>query len=129
MSGKTRDDIAHEEATRDPIFLFQMRKVQPNMDCTAEYSEDFESLVHPDNGESMDDYDLVDCGWATISWDTIGVFTTREEGEKFGEVTSYRYGSRGKGVDWKVYCIALERDSELLKILKDYYDGKILAVA
>jgi hypothetical protein len=60
---KTRKDIAREECTRDPIFLFQVRQT------------------------------------ARQAWRTETVFLTREEGEKWGKIHSYRWKH------WQVYCI------------------------
>ena len=114
-----RKDIAYKEATRDPIFLFQERVVtlKAEYDTYVEWDSNIECLIHADTRKQLDDYDLVDNDWADITWRTTGVFSTREEGEAFGERTSYRYGPKGKNVDWKVYCIALERDSALAKLL------------
>ena len=117
-----RKEIAHKEGTRDPIFLFQWRMVTLKAEYNAyvEWNEELEIYITTGKDKKhLDDYGLVDYGFANITWDTIGVFLTREEGEIFGEATSYRYGSKGKNIDWRVYCIALERDSELLKILNN----------
>lgn len=105
--------------TRDPIFLFQEGVIIENLESDTEYNYEHECLVISGSDTYVDDYDLLDMGWADIHWNTTGVFTTREEAERFGEGTSYRYGSRGKGVDWRVYCIALERDSVLAKLLNE----------
>lgn len=123
-----RKEIAYKEATRDPIFLFQLRRVILNAeyDTYVEWDEELEVYITTGKDKKyLDDYGLVAHGFANITWDTIGVFLTREEAEAFGEQTSYRYGSKGKNVDWRVYCIALERDSELCKIINniDSEDG------
>ena len=115
-----RKEIAHKEATRDPIFLFQLRRVtlSAEYDTYVEWNVELEVYITTGkNKNHLDDYGLVAHGFANITWDTMGVFLTREEAERFGEATSYRYGSKGKNVDWRVYCIALERESALLKIL------------
>jgi len=118
----TRDEIAHKESTRDPIFLFQTRIILPTLDADVEYDGFLESLVVNGTEEQIDNHDLLDSGWAYDDiWKTIDVFATREEGEDFGMKTSYRYGSRGKGVDWRVFCIALEEDSILAKLLKKHW--------
>ena len=112
-----RKEIAYKEATRDPIFLFQERETNLNLESDVEYDSELEGFVVTGTKELLDDYDLVEKGWVYITWRTTGVFLTREEAEDFGERTHYRYGSKGKNIDWRVYCIALERNSELLKIL------------
>lgn len=117
----SRKDIAYKEATRDPIFLFQERKItlKAEYDSYVEWDVELETYIMTGGRkEHLDDYGLVEHGFAEITWDTTGVFTTREEAEEFGERTHYRYGSKGKNVDWRVYCIALERDSELAKMLQ-----------
>ena len=111
-----RNEIAYKEATRDPIFLFQEHVIDINQEADVEWDSDLESLIISGTCIQLDDSDLVDRGWAYINWRTIGVFLTREEAENFGERTHYRYGS-GKNIDWRVYCIALERDSELANML------------
>lgn len=120
MSKTDRKDIAYKESTRDPIFLFQERRIalKAEYDAYVEWNEELETYITTGRKkEHLDDYGLVEHGFAEITWDTTGVFLTREEGESFGEQTHYRYGYKGKNVDWRVYCIALERDSELAKML------------
>lgn len=114
---KTRSEIAHEEMTRDPIFLLQVRMVIPNQDCQEDYNYTEESYWNPDTGELFDDDDLLKNGWAAQVWRTISVFLTREEGESFAEQRSYRYGKGRKNIDWMVYCIPCEGD--LAKLLKN----------
>ena len=115
-----RKKIAHKEATRDPIFLFQLPRIHYNEDGFYEvkYNADLGELVKTGTNNVLCDRDIINKGWADVAWDTIGVFLTREEAEEFGETTSYRYGVNGKNVDWRVYCIALEKDSVLAEILR-----------
>ena len=116
---KTRSEIAHEEATRDPIFLLQERVVIPNQECTAEYDFEADSYCDSITDELLNDDVLIKNGWAVATWRTISVFLTREEGESFAEQTSYRYGRGRKGIDWMIYCIPC--DGELTLILKHAY--------
>lgn len=115
-----RKEIAYKEATRDPIFLFQERRVTLKAEYDTYVEWDEEAEIYITTGKKkvhLNDYGLVEYGYAEITWDTTGVWLTRKEGEDFGERTHYRYGSKGKNIDWRVYCIALERDSELAKLL------------
>ena len=120
-----RKEIAHEEGTRDPIFLFQLPRISFTEDgfYNVEYNADIGELVEVGTEKVLDDYEMVKRGWANTFWDTIGVYLTREEGETFGEVTSYRYGPNGKNVDWRVYCIALEKNSVLAEMLQSTQKG------
>lgn len=56
-----RGDVGKPEATRDPIFLFQWKKI----------------LADDDFNEDV--------------WETDSVFFTREEGERFGRNHAYRW--------------------------------------
>ena len=117
-----RKDIAFKEATRDPIFLFQERVVTLKAEYDSYVYWDVEREVYITTSRSkehLDDNGLVAHGFAEITWRTIGVFLTRDEGEVFGVATAYRYTDTRKGIGWRVYCIALERDSELCKILNN----------
>ena len=118
---KTRSDISHEEATRDPIFLLQERVVIPNQDCVGEYDNEVEAYRDISTDKILDDDDLINNGWAAVMWRTVTVFLTREEGESFAEQTSYRYGRGRKNVDWMVYCVPCE--GELAKLLKRGLDS------
>jgi hypothetical protein len=116
-----RKEIAHKEATRDPIFLFQERVVtlRAEYDTSVEWDEELEVYITTGRDKKhLDDNGLVAHGYADITWRTTDVFLTREEGETFGKATAYRYTDKRKGIGWQVYCIALERDSELAKLLQ-----------
>jgi hypothetical protein len=119
-----RKEIAHKEATRDPIFLFQLPRVFLNEDgfYSTEYDSDCGELVETDTKKVVHDSDLVARNWANVCWDTIDVYLTRGEAEAFGEATQYRYGTKGKNIDWRVYCIALEQDSMLAEMLRQRED-------
>lgn len=119
----TRDDIAHEEMTSNPIFLLQKRWVYPNQNCLADYDNDAGEMIDSDTKEIIDDDQLLERGWGTAVWQTVTVFATREEATDFGEKTNYRYGKGRKNIDWQVYCIPCT--GELVKILKEYYERKV----
>jgi hypothetical protein len=116
-----RKDIAYKEATRDPIFLFQERVVTLKAEYDTSVEWDIEQEIYFTTGHDkvlLDDNGLIEYGFADITWRTTGVFITREEGEWFGKRTAYRYTYPQKGIGWQVYCIALERDSALAKLLQ-----------
>lgn len=105
---KLRPEIASEEITCNPIFLLQRRMVMPKQECLAEYDSDRECLVHPDTKEPMDDDALLEFGWGFVYWITERVFSTRKDGEDYGEATKHHYGEGRKGIDWRVYCVPCE---------------------
>lgn len=113
---KTRSQIAGQEATRDPIFLFQRRSCRASEnailyghflcpDCEGVFKEP-EADHHQAHGD--DDFDdpglgwkeLVEMGYLVETWQTERVFLTREGGERYGEARSYNYPE-----GWRVYCI------------------------
>ena len=117
-----RKETAYKEATRDPIFLFQERVVTLKAEYDTYVEWDVEQEIYFTTGRDkvvLDDNGLVEYGFAEITQRTTGVYLTREEGEDFGKRTAYRYTYPQKGIGWQVYCIALERDSELCKILNN----------
>jgi hypothetical protein len=115
---KSRDDIAHEEMTCNPIFLLQKRWVYPNQECLADYVDG--ELVDPDTKQPLSEDEILERGWGAAVWQTVTVIATREEGEELGERTKYRYGKGRKNIDWQVYCIPCM--GELVMILKEYFD-------
>lgn len=131
---KTRVQIAAEEATRDPIFLFQIREVICTDQSQLEYDSNLEGLIAPchpvydEDGEfrTLTDDELLDMGYATETWRTITVFLTREEGQAYGRRMTHRYGER-QGKDWRVYCVPCEgelsKQLNKLERLKSYEDA------
>lgn len=122
-----RSEIARREATRDPVFLFQSRRVQftrcPDWlehdgDCfrvsypTEEYDDLPQDLpLYDEEGLFIDyaafyrfmlDYSADGDGspCAIELWETELVFATREEGEAWGRDKSHRYRD-----GWRVYCV------------------------
>lgn len=115
-NGILRDmvEIARKEATRDPIFLLQTRKVIRTNQDKYYWDSDAECLKDVYNDEPVTDEALIENGDAESCWHTEYVFLTREE-KRSGEVAAeYVYGRKGK--DWRVYCVCAE--GELAKALK-----------
>lgn len=115
---KTRADTAHEELTKNPIFLLQKRWVYPNQECLADYDDEGDP-IDPDTKEKIGDDELLKKGWGVAIWQVVTVFATRDEAECWGEKTKYRYGKGRKNIDWQVYCIPCA--GELVKILEEHY--------
>lgn len=125
---KTRDEIAREEATRDPIFLLQRRIYRGTgyVPFGYYYCEQCEGTFNVEDGgdehrhrcgsedfepEPISAEEAVESGCWIETWETVGVFLTREEGERYGEDTKHRYGD-----GWRVYCVCAE--GELAALLK-----------
>ena len=106
---KTRSEIANEEATRNPIFLLQVRRVIITNVDKYDYNSDDEALVD-DDGNEVTNQELLDREDATETWQTESVWLTRKEAETFGKRTEYRYPD-----GWRVYCVNAE--GELAKLL------------
>jgi len=115
---KTRKQIANEEATRDPIFLLQRRRILSTgwlphgfhwcEDCEGLYNETPADHKARHNLEDYDDPGLSgdEMIWnqcAVESWDTEKVFLTREGGEKYGNAKKHHYPD-----GWRVYCVNAE---------------------
>lgn len=109
---KTRDEIAHYEATRDPIFLLQRKNIIITNVDSYHYNDDTEALCDQDNNE-VTLQDILKRGDAVETWDTESVWLTREEATAYGERTEYHYLD-----GWRVYCVNAE--GELAKFLKTY---------
>jgi hypothetical protein len=120
MSTKTRAEIANEEATRDPIFLFQRANVIITDRSNIEYCGDCKTIVQPghkcpDDGfveDAITTKELIEMEAACIAWDTELVFATREEGEAYGKRRHYNYIN-----GWRVFCVPAE--GTLKSILAD----------
>ena len=110
-----RSDIAHREATRDPIFLLQTGHFVLT-DTRFEWDDDRGPYqdVFNDYGW-LDEESLLNMGAGEIQWDTERVFLTREEGEEYALQRAYDYGEKGR--NWRVYCVPCE--GELADILKE----------
>ena len=111
---KTRREIAYEEATRDPIFLFQRGYITlnehaltddyyPCPDCEGVFNEsEEEHLAHHDDFDCspLTGHELIERELAERHWHTETVFYTREEGEAYGKARAYNYPG-----GWRVYCV------------------------
>lgn len=109
-----RDATAYRECTRDPIFLFQVRRWRLLHEPDGFLLDDEGDLVHVDDPEgtpapSVDDLLSMECAFAW--WETESVWLTREEAEAYGKARHYNYTS-----GWRVYCVCAEgRLGELLR--------------
>ena len=107
---KSRSDIASEEATRDPVFVFQRARLVITDASRADYCSDCDRLVDPgishdcgNDASTLTNAAIVEAGTGQIEWDVVGVYATREEAEAHGRSRAYRY----KG-GWRVYCVPAE---------------------
>lgn len=100
---RTHDNLRHD-ITRDPIFLLQERTVLSCNCGSYSYDAELDAIVDDDGNEVSTDF-LIAEGLATVHWNTLTVFLTREDGEEFGRRTSYRYPQ-----GWRVYCVHAEGD-------------------
>ena len=101
-----RGDVGNEEATRDPIFLFQRKRItwsQLALPEGFEFDDDFNITDASDEYVAEDDPRLFKNGNIGFYWDTESVFFTREEGEAWGRSKSYNYK-----FGWRVYCVCAE---------------------
>lgn len=120
----SRSDEAFREATRDPVFLLQgKRLIWTGM--PDGWSTDGESWW-PDDGseegigeceayrrfkdDTHGDYDIP---YAIVEWDTVSVALSRAEGEAFFKRQEYNYV-----LGWRVYCIPC--DGKLAEFLKTH---------
>ena len=111
-----RDAIANQEATRDPIFLFQRRVINVIKEPDG-YTTDGESWWKDEDDGEEDISDKIDNKWllrhecAIEYWHTESVYLTREEAEEYGRQRYYNYPD-----GWRVFCVCAE--GELAKVLK-----------
>jgi hypothetical protein len=109
-SPKTRDEIAREEATCNPIFLLK----QYSYSCGEECKHAFDQM--PDGSGEVDPYEPPcdsqsrECPFGdayeregTRRELTVTVFSTREEGEAFGRSQIHNLGKENDG--WSAYCV------------------------
>lgn len=140
MLAKERKAIAEKEATRDPIFLLQIKRLaipeasfEHDLYVESDYFDEGGVFLTPDshtdyleadfseepseefwrNCKTLDKDGLVEQGLAVYYWDADSVWMTREEAEREAEGRSYHYGVKGK--DWRVYCMCAE--GELAQLL------------
>ena len=106
-----RGMVAYKESTCDPIFLFQLRRIN----CSeADYSEmesngwKFDEGWTDENGEDLNGNDFLAHDLCTLTWETQKVFAHREEARIYGGARPYAWGDEGEG--WRVYCVSAEGD-------------------
>lgn len=106
---KTRRQIAREEATRDPIFLFQQRMIiHTRIPRGYEYDDGCHVVKSSDNDnpndpEELNNEEMLERHCAVEYWRTETVFATRGEGEEYGRNREHRYPD-----GWHVYCVPCE---------------------
>lgn len=116
-----RGDVGKEEATRDPIFLFQAKRHHwPDVELPDNWQRDEEGDIVDTNLKDEHDLwarvsikDLEERGVAIPYWATELVFFTREEGEAYGYAKSYNYSA-----GWRVYCVCAQ--GELARLLRGF---------
>ena len=120
-----RARVALETSTRDPIFLFQIRRAvyfvnHSGFEWPEGWTVDDEGNMADGDGEPLNDADAVEAECAAFHWDTEAVFATREEARAHGERRPYAWGTEGKG--WRVYCVPCE--GQLAALLVSHWEGK-----
>lgn len=103
-----RRKIAEETSTRDPIFLFQRRRViyfvnHVGFEWPEGWTTDDDGGLFNADGETLDHQDAVEAGCAEFHWETEAVFATREETKAHGEARPYAWGKEGEG--WRTYAV------------------------
>lgn len=106
-----RDEIAYNEATRDPIFLFQTKRFirvgdipeEPNNEYPFYYDVDNCEVVyspeHEKEGCSVPMDELESYELFASYWETRSVWGTRHEAEDYGKSRSYEWPD-----GYRVYC-------------------------
>lgn len=104
-----------QEATADPVFLFQRRVVlwmTEHLPSSWEWSEEHDCYIEEERDDAnvgrggrrvwceITDAVAIARGYAFEVWDTVTVFMTREEGEKHGHDHAYNFPD-----GWRVYTI------------------------
>lgn len=122
----SRDYSLYHEATRDVIFLFQIKRaghfdpeyltfdnatsdgdggiwVDTDMFdddeiklAKAEDRYEEENSEHRFNAVRVDDDYLMEKGWVTSHWDTQSVWLSRAEAEAYAKAKAYKFGELGK---------------------------------
>ena len=115
---RPRSEVSREEATRDPVFLFQSGEVVVHSEPEGYYHDgegfrpggtDDAGLCGPlsddDDWEYLTDRQLLDMGSETAIriWHTEMVFADRSEAEAYGRGRAYNYPG-----GWRAYCVPCE---------------------
>jgi hypothetical protein len=112
-----RSEIAHREATANPIFLLQSRHAHVFPDGHWDYDSDAEGFFRLGTTPKEDDYLSAaqilkqDSEAGLYEWYTESVWFTREEAEAFGQATEYNFRE-----GWRVFCVTACGD--LAKVLR-----------
>jgi hypothetical protein len=109
---KTHDQRCSEEATRDVIFVFQVRNRQIIREPEG-YEYDGEGWVRViEDGEdddqgytSVDELAAIDDECFIDLWRVESVWLDRDEAEAWGESHAYRFENPRKGEGWRVYGV------------------------
>ena len=125
---KHRSLIADSEATRDPIFLLQIRRFvyhdQQMSEEGVEYDSDEECVMDLIENKRVDNDELVERELAIPYWYSESVWYSREEAEAYGNKRSYHYGKQDR--DWRVYCVCAE--GYLAKLLDEHSNCRDFSV-
>lgn len=118
---KTREQMAAEEQTRDPIFLLQVGRMIVTDRWRVEWCETCGapclSEAPHDCGDTKAAVDfLVDLDMAQIVWRTVAVYLTREEADARGVEIAHRFP-----LGWRVYCVPAEGQLRTLLLGIDGY--------
>ncbi len=147
----SRDAVGNEEATRDPIFLLQHRRIvgmdtingipesdfYHDGDCLwvdadqftkeevakAKADDEFRERDEDFDNDAIrvDDGTLIERGWAIISWEVESVWFRRDEAEDYARGQRHNLGELGKSC--RVYCVCAE--GRLASILKVVHNKEI----
>ena len=115
-----RRAVAEKEGTRDPIFLFQVKRFIHFPSASGfEWPEgwvfDDDGGIVDADGETVTDEDCEANNCARHYWETEAVFSTREGARVHGSRRPYAWGAENKG--WRVYAVTCEGQlAELLVI-------------
>lgn len=105
-----RHEMAYNEATRDPIFLFQVARYIFLHDRFEDrgvcYDPDAEGIVKIDGGDHVSNKELVELECAKKYWETDSVWYSREEREGYAKRRHYHFGRLDE--DCRVYCVCAE---------------------
>ncbi len=138
----TRDQMAYNESTADPIFLFQraryvyFRDTMTNKGLRIDEDADYQvydpedpinekALTARKGGDEdaaliyLTDDQLVQWECAVKHWETEYVFLSREESDAWGVRRKYDHGA--EGVDWRTYCVCAR--GTLAQLLDSWSDS------
>lgn len=113
LAARLRFPRSHErlrqEATRDPVFLFQSRQIWWAPVSELSWDSDADVMRYAEHTYDAGSIVSVEValahGWAFEWWRTETVFASREDGEEWGKKKAYNYPD-----GWRVYCVAAEGD-------------------